>query len=125
MADYTIKHLDEFDYYKGEKAREGMRFVYAGKGLGVTAWGMNVIKMEPNCTSYPEHNHEDSGQEEVYVILKGKVKFIADDEESELEPGMIVRVGPSQNRRFMTDATEGATILAIGATPGKPYEGEK
>lgn len=120
MPNYTIKHLDEFDYYKGADAEPGMRFIYAGKGLGVTAWGMNVIKMDPNCDSYPEHDHSEDGQEEVYVILKGHVKFKAGEEESELEQGMMVRVDPRQKRKFST-AEEGATILAIGSTPGKAY----
>lgn len=120
MAEYTIKHLDEFDYYKGEGEEPGIRFIYAGKGLGVTAWGMNVIRMEPNCSSYPEHDHVADGQEEVYIILKGQVKFKAGEDESELEQGMFVRVGPAQKRKFST-GVEGATILAIGGTPGKAY----
>lgn len=120
MAEYTIKHLDEFDYYKGEGEEPGIRFIYAGKGLGVTAWGMNIIKMEPNCANYPDHDHVADGQEEVYVILKGKVKFKAGEDEFELEPGMMVRVGPKQKRKFVT-AEDGVTILAMGATPGKAY----
>lgn len=122
MDKYTIKHIDEFEYYHGEKSQPGMRFVYAGKGLGVTAWGMNVIKLDPNCTSYPNHDHTDDGQEEVYVLLKGKVKFIAGEDESELEPGMMVRVSPEQKRKFVTGPEDGATLLAISNTPGKAYK---
>lgn len=122
MPDYSIKHMDEFEFYQGENEVEGMRFIYAGKGLGVSAWGMNIIKMDPNCNAYPEHEHSKDGQEEVYVVLKGKAIFTSENAEVELEPGMMVRVGPKQKRKFKTGPEDGATILAIGATPGEPYK---
>lgn len=120
MAKVTIKHIDEIESYKGKDAIDGIRFLPAAKTLGVTAWGMNVIKIEPNCLNYPEHNHEEDGQEEVYVILNGKATLQAGGEKWELEPGMMVRVDPTQKRKFVTGADK-VTILAIGNTPGKAY----
>jgi uncharacterized cupin superfamily protein len=117
----TIKRLGEFEFYQGPHMREGIHFCYAGKGLGVTAWGMNVLELGPHCASYPEHDHLKDGQEEVYVVLKGVARLRAGDQEERLEAGAFVRVGPEQRRAFFTDA-EGATLLALGATPGKAYE---
>jgi quercetin dioxygenase-like cupin family protein len=120
MADVTIKHLGEFEFYQGPHMKEGIHFCYAGKGLGVTAWGMNVIELAPRCTTYPEHDHMSDGQEEVYVVLKGTVRLHAGDLEQRLDAGSFVRVPPHQKRAFFTDE-EGATLLALGATPGKAY----
>jgi hypothetical protein len=38
-----------------------------------------------------------------------------------LEPGTMARVGAAQKRKI-TPGAQGVTILALGGTPGKPYE---
>jgi mannose-6-phosphate isomerase-like protein (cupin superfamily) len=114
MPDVTVKTFDELDSYAGQ-------FLYAGRGLGVTAWGMNVLRLPPNWADFPHHDHEETGQEEVYVMLEGDAVLYADDETWNLAPGTLVRVGPDQKRRIVP-GSEGATILALGGTPGKAYE---
>ena len=106
--------IDELDNYGGQ-------FLYAAKGVGVTAWGMNLLRLPPNWPDYPEHDHAEQDQEEVYVILDGKATLHADGESWEMKPGMLARVGSSQKRKF-APSQEGVTILAIGGTPGKAYE---
>ena len=121
MSDVTIKRADEIAYYQGPNAISGIRFRGAGRELGVTAWGMNVIDIDAGCTAYPEHNHEKDGQEEVYVVLSGSATLRADAEEHLLEAGTLVRVGPHQKRKFIPGPS-GVRLLALGATPGKAYE---
>jgi uncharacterized cupin superfamily protein len=121
MATVTIKRLGQFEFYQGPHMKDGIHFCYAGKGLGVRAWGMNVIELGPHCTTYPEHDHVKDGQEEVYVVLKGVAHLRAGDVSEQLEAGSFVRVSPEQRRAFFT-GDEGATLLALGATPGKAYE---
>ncbi len=86
MIDVSFKRFDELDSYGGQ-------FLYAAKGLGVTAWGMNVLQLPANWDGYPEHDHED-GQEEVYVALDGSATLESDGEKWQLEPGTLARVGP-------------------------------
>lgn len=120
MADVTVKRIEELESYQGPGAPPG-RFLYAGKSLGVTAWGMNVLKLPPNWTDYPDHDHKKEGQEEVYVVLQGSAKLQAGGETWNLEPGTLVRVGAAQKRKI-TPGDQGVTILALGGTPGKAYE---
>jgi uncharacterized cupin superfamily protein len=120
MPNVTIKQIEELQFYQGPHMKEGIRFRYAGKDLGVTAWGMNVIELAPHCAAYPEHDHLSDGQEEVYVVLRGVARMRAAGQEVRLQAGALVRVAPSEKRCFFTDA-EGATLLAIGATPGSAY----
>ncbi len=117
MTDLTVKHFNDLEYYQGEHAVPGIRFRYAGKALGVTAWGMNVIDIDPNCQLYPEHDHTADGQEELYTLLKGAAVLQVAGATHALEPGVLVRVGPKTKRKIVTQ-TEGAVVLAIGATPG-------
>ena len=121
MADVTIRQIDELDYYKGDKAKPDIKFRSAGRQLGVSAWGMNVIDMQPLCVSYPEHDHTKDGQEEVYVVLRGGATLHAGDERFELKAGAMVRVAPTQKRKFVA-GPEGLTLLALGGTPGQAYQ---
>ncbi len=69
-SDFKAKVIGDIPHYQGPNAIRGIRFHTAGRDLGVTAWGMNVIDIEAGCTAYPEHDHAKDGQEEVYVVLK-------------------------------------------------------
>ena len=115
MADVTVKRLDEFEaVYHG-----GMRRVRAG--LGVTSFGMQVIELPPHADMYPEHDHAHDDQEEVYTVLHGETTLHVGDDVYDLVPGVFVRIGPQERRKFVT-GDQGARILALGATPGKTYE---
>jgi mannose-6-phosphate isomerase-like protein (cupin superfamily) len=119
MSDVTVKRLEDLEGYGGES--HGGNFLYAGKGLGVTAWAMNVLRLPAGWDHYPDHDHADDGQEEVYVVIEGSARLEADGESWQLEPGTLARVGAAQRRRIMP-GDEGVTIVAIGATPGKAFQ---
>jgi mannose-6-phosphate isomerase-like protein (cupin superfamily) len=114
MADVMIKRFDDLESYGGQ-------FLYAGRGLSVTAWGMNILRLPANWADYPHHDHLKDGQEEVYVVLKGSATLEADGQSWKLEPGTLARVGPGQKRKI-TPGSKGVEILALGGTPGKAYK---
>ena len=74
-----------------------------------------------NDDSYPEHDHEADGQEEVYTVLSGSAQLEADGQTWDLAPGVFPRVGPNQKRGIST-GSEPCGLLAIGSTPGQAYE---
>lgn len=121
MSDVKVRRIDEVDPYTGPHALDGIRFRPVAGALGITAWGMNVLEMEPGTTTYPTHDHAGDGQEEVYVVLDGDAVLVADGEERRLEAGELVRVGPDVERTWRP-GERGVTLLAIGATPGSAYE---
>lgn len=120
MNDVTKKEVGELGYYQGEHALPGIKFRYAAKELGITAWGMNVLEIDAGCSAYPEHDHVEDGQEEVYVVLRGSATLSAGQEELRLKEGSLARVGPGTKRKILP-GPGGVTVLAIGATPGKAY----
>lgn len=124
MADFTVKRVDEM------ATGFGGGFVLARASLGVTSFGLQVLKMPPGAAG-PEHAHRgmtgeraefaNDDQEEVYFGLDGKAfLLLGDDGEVELTEGVMVRCGPEQTRQLIT-RDESATVLAIGAVPGKTY----
>ncbi len=120
MADVTTKHVDHLPHYTGPHAIPGIQFRTAGRELGVTAWGMNVLAIDAGCTGYPEHDHAKDGQEEVYVVLTGSGTLEAEGAATPLEPGTLARVGPATKRKIVP-GPDGIVVLALGGTPGKPY----
>jgi len=120
MTKVTIKRIADCAYYQGPNAISGIKFRSAGRELGVSAWGMNVLEIDAGCTGYPEHDHVKDGQEEVYVVLEGSGTLVTSDGEQMLETGMLIRVGPDAKRKILSGAA-GIKVLAIGGTPGKAY----
>jgi len=120
MPDLRVMRVDEIPSYEGSNAIPGIRFHLAGRELGVTAWGMNIIEIETGCTAYPEHDHAQNGQEEVYVVLKGSGRLESGGKATDLTEGVLVRVGPQAKRKFLP-GPQGITLLVIGGTPGQAY----
>jgi mannose-6-phosphate isomerase-like protein (cupin superfamily) len=115
MADYTAKRLDEM------QAAYGGGFVKVRAELGVSAFGMQVIQLPPNYADYPEHDHGESGQEEVFVALSGSGWIDVDGERAELKDTTFVRVGPDARRKVHA-GPERLRLQAIGGAPGEPYK---
>jgi quercetin dioxygenase-like cupin family protein len=115
MSDVTVKQLDDLDVAYGGV----MKRVRAG--LGVKSFGMQVFDLPPNLDAYPEHDHSDDGQEEVYTVLEGAARLQAGGEEHELRPGVFARVGPGEKRKLIT-GDQPARVLALGGTPGVAFE---
>jgi quercetin dioxygenase-like cupin family protein len=120
MDPITVKKIDQIEPYAGPNAIPGIRFRPARQALGVSSWGMSVIELDPGCSGYPEHDHESEGHEEVYLVLRGSIVLQAGGSERVLTQGDFVRVAPEMKRKFVTRG-EGAALLALGGTPGKPY----
>jgi uncharacterized cupin superfamily protein len=115
MPDITIVKTDDCATSHGG----AMKLVR--DGLGVESFGMQVIDLPPNIDLYPEHDHSEEGQEEVYTVLRGACTLIVDGEEHRLEPDMFARVGPSETRKIVT-GDQPVRVLALGAVPGEAYE---
>jgi mannose-6-phosphate isomerase-like protein (cupin superfamily) len=115
MPSYTVKRIDEMDTAFGG----GMRLARAS--LGVTSFGMQVEEFPPDFDQYPEHSHDEDGQEEVYVVLRGNAEIEIDGERIPIDPETIVRVGADVNRRIFP-GPDGVRILALGGVPGAAYE---
>jgi hypothetical protein len=99
----------------------GGGFVKARAELGVSAFGFQVIRLPPNFSDYPEHDHIETGQEEVFLAIKGSGWIDVDGERVELDGETIVRVGPAARRKIYA-GPEGVRVLAIGGAPGEPYQ---
>jgi mannose-6-phosphate isomerase-like protein (cupin superfamily) len=115
MIDYTAKKIGDME------AGFGGGFVKARAELGVSAFGFQVIQLPPSFSDYPEHDHADSGQEEVFVALSGSGWIDIEGERVDLDSETLVRVGP-ETKRKVHSGPDGLRLLAIGGAPGEPYK---
>jgi hypothetical protein len=115
MADYTVKRVDEME------ASFLGTFKRVRAELGVMSFGVQVIDLPPNLEQYPTHDHADSGQEEVFLLLRGNGDLEVDGERIPLDDETFVRVGPEAQRKVWP-GDQGMRILALGGAPGKVYE---
>ncbi len=115
MADVTVKRTEDFE----STFRGGM--LKARAGLGVTSFGMQILRLPANADRYPAHDHAHDGQEEVYTVLEGEATLSVGGEEHRLERGVFARVGPSETRKLATGDSP-ALILVLGGVPGEIFE---
>lgn len=133
MSDVTPITVGEIEAISG--ILDGITFHKAAGALGVTAFGISIVDLEPGADTYPEHDHSEEGiggkmfaerpqqlgQEEVYFALRGSGTVEAGGEGFPLDADHAVRVGPQVVRKVVP-GPEGLRLLAIGGTPGQPYE---
>jgi mannose-6-phosphate isomerase-like protein (cupin superfamily) len=115
MGDYTAKRIDDME------ASFGGGFVKARAELGVSSFGIQVIRLPGDSVDYPEHDHLKDAQEEVFLALDGSGWIEIDEERVDLDPGVLVRVGPAARRKVFS-GPDGLRMLALGAAPGEVYK---
>jgi mannose-6-phosphate isomerase-like protein (cupin superfamily) len=87
--------------------------------LGVSGFGINQLELPPGAEGR-EHDEEEGGQEEVYVVLGGSGVMRIDGEDVELRPGRWLRVDPGHTRMPIA-GSEGLTMIMVGGTPGRGF----
>jgi Cupin domain. len=115
MSTHTVKKIDDME------AVFGGGFKRARAELGVESFGMQIIDMPPNYDNYPEHDHEQDGQEEVYVTLRGSGEIEIEGERFPLDDDHVARVGPGTKRKVWP-GNDGIRILVLGGKAGEAYE---
>jgi uncharacterized cupin superfamily protein len=93
------------------------------EGLGITAFGVQIMDLPPDYRT-KSHDESESGQEELYVAMRGAgaVVITGDPEvEHPLDGDHLVCVRAGTDR-ILASGPEGLRVLCIGGRPGQPYE---
>ena len=111
MDGFTLKRIDELASIQHGAVK------LAGDDLGVQTFGMQVLDLPAGFADYPEHDHREDGQEEVYVVLAGSADFEVAGERVSAGSGGMLRVSAAARRKLVA-GPEGARVLAVGCAPG-------
>jgi uncharacterized cupin superfamily protein len=83
--------------------------------LGVTAFGVNGVVLQPGVTSRA-HWHEE--QDELYFVHSGRARFDFPGESRQLGPGGVVHVESTTPRRVTNVGEDELVLLVVGGKGG-------
>jgi len=89
-------------------------------GLDITAFGANIMDLPPDYSTR-SHDESESGQQELYVALRGSGTVDIDGLRLPLDASHLVRVDAGTTRA-LSSGTHGLRVLCIGGVPGAAYE---
>jgi hypothetical protein len=89
-------------------------------GLEITAFGANVMDLPPDYST-TSHDEAETGQQELYVALRGSGSVDIEDARLPLDAEHFVRVDAG-TARVLTSGPDGLRVLCIGGIPGRAYE---
>ncbi|HET7122228.1 MAG TPA: cupin domain-containing protein [Solirubrobacterales bacterium] len=116
-AGYTIKHRDEFEAMEGSG---DSTWKLARKALGTSAFGFNLVEIEPGG-QIPEHTEAESGQVELYVILEGDAVLRIEGEDHPAPAGTFASIEPPASRTILNRSEGKVTAMLIGVQPAGGY----
>jgi quercetin dioxygenase-like cupin family protein len=97
---------------EGQLQLEGEeRFQPLRRELGVSAFGINLIRLRPRQQG---RIHRHDRQEEVYAVLQGTLTLEVEGEPRELPTGSVARVAPEVRRRLSNRGDAPLAVLAVG-----------
>jgi quercetin dioxygenase-like cupin family protein len=115
---YTIKHRDEFESMEGSGE---CSWKLARKALGTSSFGFNLVEIAPGG-EMPEHDENESGQVELYVILEGEAVMRLDGEDHPAPAGTFASIEPPASRTILNRSEAPVTAMLIGVQPQGGYE---
>jgi len=99
----------------------GRRFHSVRRHFGIEGFGTNANEAAAGELLVVPHAGEDhAGQEEIYLLLRGRARFVCDGEEVEVGDGDVLYVPPDV-RREATALESPTVVFMVGGTPGQPY----
>jgi quercetin dioxygenase-like cupin family protein len=115
----NLAHIDELD---GVEMQDGFVWRPVRRRFGIQAFGTNAYTPGATGQIVEEHTENVLGHEEIYLVLRGRVRFTIGGDEHELGPGQLVYVRDPSLRRAGVALTDDAAVMAIGGKPGVPHE---
>jgi len=88
--------------------------------LGFRAAGVNAWKADTGGQLIPPHE-EDSGSEELYVVVRGRARFTVGEEEADAPAGTLVFV-PAEVFRTAVAAENDTVVFVVGGKVGEAFE---
>ncbi len=117
MSDgYTILSLDELQ----TAAHRGSSLIPLRHALGFHAAGVNAWKADAGGQLVPPHE-EDSGSEELYVVVRGRAAFTVGEEEADAPAGTLVFAPPEVFRTAVAEEDD-TIVFVVGGWVGEAFK---
>lgn len=114
----NIVHVDELDALE---MQDGFVWRPVRRHFGIRAFGTNAYTPGSSGRVVEEHTEQRLEHQEIYLVLRGRLRFTVDGDEHELGPGQLVFVRDPSLRRGAVALDEDTLVLALGGKPGEAY----
>ncbi|HSC49393.1 MAG TPA: cupin domain-containing protein [Gaiellaceae bacterium] len=115
-----VVRIDELELYPIE-GQDGLTWRPVRRHFDIQAFGVNAYTAEEAGQRVVEEHREESGHEELYVVVSGRARFVLDGEAHDAPAGTLVHC-PSGTLREAFAEEPGTTVLGIGAKPGEIFQ---
>jgi tetratricopeptide (TPR) repeat protein len=112
---YTILTLDAVE----TASHRGSRLIPVRHTLGFRPAGVNAWIADTGGQLIPPHE-EDSGNEELYVVVCGRAAFTVGEETADAPAGSLVFV-PAEIFRTAVAEEDGTIVFAVGGSVGEAF----
>jgi len=116
---YEILSLDDLERVPQRGSGEVLRPLR--RTLGLLALGVNAWSADNAGDKLIPPHEEDSGHEELYVVVRGTARFTVGDEIQDAPAGTLVHVEPG-TFRTASAAEPNTMVLAAGGKKGEAYQ---
>jgi mannose-6-phosphate isomerase-like protein (cupin superfamily) len=99
--------------------REGTNLIPVRHTLGFRPAGVNAWKADTGGQVMPPHE-EDSGNEELYVVVQGRAAFTVGEETADAPAGTLVFVPPQVHRSAVAEE-DGTIVFVVGGSVGEAF----
>jgi mannose-6-phosphate isomerase-like protein (cupin superfamily) len=99
----------------------GVNWRSVGEHLGIQGFGVNAYEAGAGEELVVPHDERDYGnQEEIYLVVRGRARFVCAGEEVEVGELELLYV-PAEVEREARALETPTIVFMVGGTPGKPY----
>ena len=99
----------------------GARWHSIRQHFGIEGFGVNAYEAEAGEELVVPHDETEFGnQEELYLVLRGRARFVCDGEEVEVGADELLYVAPEVQREARALETP-TVVFMVGGTPGASY----
>jgi mannose-6-phosphate isomerase-like protein (cupin superfamily) len=113
---YEVLTLSEVEAFPH---REGTNLIPVRHTLGFRPAGVNAWKADAGGQVMPPHE-EDSGNEELYVVVQGRAAFTVGEETADAPAGTLVFVPPQVFRSAIAEE-DGTVVFVVGGSIGEAF----
>jgi Cupin domain len=116
---YEILSVDDLDRY-APPSEHGPVLMPLRRRLGFRPFGVNCWTSSTVGGHVIERHYERDGDEELYIVIRGRATFTVGDETVDAQPGTIFHLPPGTLREAIA-AEQDTVVLAVGAKPGEVW----
>jgi hypothetical protein len=117
----SFRRLSIFDEPSVPVLDGSLEWIPVRRRLGIGGFGTNAYRAANAGDVIIEDHVESPGQEEMYVVVRGRARLTVGDATVDAGPGDVVFVPDPKTRRGGTATEADTVVLGVGGWPDQPY----